>query len=305
MCPGDVLYIPRGHMHNASTVVFDRLKRKWKDWDNCPTYPEGLVSADPLAGRIDKTPSMHLTLGITSDLTVEALLHFAMYDYFEDERGIFKNGMVIPPNTCSSRDNRQKATGYHVDWERVLRHSLAEVARREGSCDNPSYRGVPAGMRGECDNAVLRRLVPLLLLTNNEFDESGSSVTARVDRRIRTAALKKSYLRALDEFGSSASVGETAQFVRSHVLETCDCPDRAFDYPGYRKYEDAILCPDELGKASESEFSDLLHDFIQYARDDFSRALRRMNLEGQKVRAAARERQQMDLERVDQGSLLL
>ena len=35
MCPGDVLYIPRGHLHNASTVEFDNLNRKWKDWDDC------------------------------------------------------------------------------------------------------------------------------------------------------------------------------------------------------------------------------------------------------------------------------
>jgi len=58
LCPGDVLYIPRGHIHNASTVLFDNLSestRKDNDrggeisLDNCPSYPNNDVLANRLA----------------------------------------------------------------------------------------------------------------------------------------------------------------------------------------------------------------------------------------------------------------
>jgi hypothetical protein len=77
LCPGDVLYIPRGHIHNAPAIVFDnrrgattpasslpaglssessssdcesrvmmrrrrRWRRRWLDLDNCPSYPKGM-----------------------------------------------------------------------------------------------------------------------------------------------------------------------------------------------------------------------------------------------------------------------
>ena len=101
LCPGDVLYIPRGHMHNASTIDFPNLQRKWNH-DTCPDYPNHLEEAAPLASALNE-PSMHLTFSINSEESVENLIHYALHKYFaSDGRGYHKNDIVIPAKTCPS-----------------------------------------------------------------------------------------------------------------------------------------------------------------------------------------------------------
>eukprot|EP00956_Cyclotella_meneghiniana_P010280 scaffold14195_cov65-Cyclotella_meneghiniana.AAC.5 len=60
LCPGDSLYIPRGFIHNASTVDFDQLNNE--PMNDC-SYPEGLISSQSLIDRLSG-PSLHLTFGL-------------------------------------------------------------------------------------------------------------------------------------------------------------------------------------------------------------------------------------------------
>ena len=70
--PGDVLYIPRGFLHNASTVSND--------------YIFGHMDAMPIQQEQTFLPSMHLTFGIEHlcDTTVEALVHIALEEYWKN-----------------------------------------------------------------------------------------------------------------------------------------------------------------------------------------------------------------------------
>ena len=71
-----------------------------------------------------------------------------------------KNSVVILSGTCSSPDLDQKSMNYDVGWSSILHHSLAEVARREHDCDNPSYRDMDVkDLVREC-NSILRQSVP-------------------------------------------------------------------------------------------------------------------------------------------------
>ncbi len=74
LCPGDVLYIPRGTMHHAITVEYSQLKRKWREWDECPSYPESMGN---MAGVL-KLPSLHMTFALAGGTTVESLLHISL-----------------------------------------------------------------------------------------------------------------------------------------------------------------------------------------------------------------------------------
>ena len=109
LCPGDILYIPRGYVHNASTIEFDKLPGNGSnggggrlDLNDCPSYPKEAPSAEHLAAHMDG-PSLHITFGLlqSNDATIETLLHFALDSYFDGKDKI----VAIPANTaCPSSD---------------------------------------------------------------------------------------------------------------------------------------------------------------------------------------------------------
>mmetsp|Transcript_47001 Transcript_47001/g.98577 ORF Transcript_47001/g.98577 Transcript_47001/m.98577 type:complete len:544 (+) Transcript_47001:81-1712(+) len=260
LCPGDVLYIPRGHMHNASTIAFNQQKRKWADWDDCPSNSKDLSEMHSLPMSLN-APSLHLTFGLDPTFTVEALLHHALRAYFESVSTV-ENNVAISAMRCSNTAQIAVGNGYDVEWQTILHHALAELSRRENDCDAPSYRGIDNPR--QCDgNVLLRKTVPLLLLTNNKLVEKSLDVKRQVDMRI----LKKAYIAALDFFESFASLPKTLDFVELHVLQPiCDhCPDLAFSYPGYQQNQHGILCPSELNSLAEAEFEGILQNSVQFA----------------------------------------
>jgi len=287
LCPGDVLYIPRGHMHNASTVDFPNLRRSWVDYDTCPDYPSHLEEAAPLASALDE-PSMHLTFSINSEESVENLIHYALHEYFaSDGRGYHKNDIVIPANTCPSQT--QEAMSHDVRINSVLHHALAAVANRPNDCDNPSYRGIPANKsRREC-GATLRKLVPFLLLENNELRDIKTLSTERqVDLRI----LKNEYLKALDFFSNLANITDTITFIESLLKN--DIPTQGAE---------RIACPDALYSLSASDFSEILDDFIRYAKSNFYETYKHMNKDGKVAREVKSQSVKESLQKVGQGGV--
>ena len=166
LCPGDVLYIPRGYMHHATTVEYSHLKRKWRDWDECPSYPD--------SQSVLKLPSLHMTFALAGGNTVESLLHISLWAWFQDEDLGKKDSVVISAGTCSNI--AKKRVHYDVRIRTVLHHAVAEVARRDGN------------------SAILRQMVPLLLLSNNDIRDAKSLSDAKqADMR----AVKQAYLEAL------------------------------------------------------------------------------------------------------------
>ena len=92
--PGDVLYIPRGHLHNATTTL-------------------------------DGTHhSLHLTFGIEYryDTTYEALLHYALHLYQDEHDNMYTKDAVISRSSCL---RRRKLT-----WVKLLHYSFSELARQ-------------------------------------------------------------------------------------------------------------------------------------------------------------------------------
>ncbi|KAL7540884.1 hypothetical protein ACHAXR_010456 [Thalassiosira sp. AJA248-18] len=301
LCPGDVLYIPRGHIHNASTVIFDNLESESSDGginlDSCPSYPEGFESAELLSNRLDG-PSLHLTFGLLqgNDATIESLLHHALDAFFANVGSSSAHKRVaIPAKDCFSPD--QTTVDHDIEWKSIYHRSLAEVARRAHICDGPSNQGTSKHVR--CDGTViLRQSVPLLLLKNNKLNERTEDIESTPTQQYSN--LKETYLLALDTFTSSASITSTIDFIQSHLIFRPSDDELIFHYHGYSE-KDVILCPHTMTTLDQDEFTQLLQSFKQFATVNFYRALEDMNIWAGRRREEDRQHQQTDLELVGQG----
>ena len=281
LCPGDVLYIPRGHIHNASTVLNDNeALGNSEPLDNCPSsYP-----TEEMATLLNwNGPSLHLTFGIEQSCegTLEALLHHALRLHFDDNRAF--NTVAISAKSCYSRN--QAASTHDIRWEAVLHHALAAVARERHVCDFPSFHGISAKLKDCKGSASLRRSLPLGL-----SEQSDS---------MQYSQLKKAFLHALDVFISSASITATAAFVQTLQTPPTD-PELFFCFPGY-SFEHVVTCPDSLMSLNAREFKQVLTDFYDKASTNFHSALRYFDKFGSAIREKNRKQQLADLEMVAQA----
>lgn len=305
MCPGDVLYIPRGHIHNASTMIFDNMENEdgeqnGVDLNKCPSYPKDLAAAAHLANRLNG-PSLHLTFGLlqSNDATVETLLHHALDAYFASPGSSSTYDKVaISAKTCTNF--AQADIDYDIEWKSVMHLSLAEVARRQHACDTIiSKPGSTMKKPKRCNGgtAILRQSVPLLLLTNNNLKDDITDGEKSTQQQYSN--LKQTFLLALDMFGISASIPETIGFIQSHLFVPPSDEGLTFHYPGYSK-KDVVLCPDALKTLSGEMYTQLLKLFDQFAKENFHEVLKDMNRWGKEQREEVRQLQLLDLEMVGQ-----
>mmetsp|Transcript_14101 Transcript_14101/g.29648 ORF Transcript_14101/g.29648 Transcript_14101/m.29648 type:complete len:736 (-) Transcript_14101:124-2331(-) len=310
LCPGDVLYIPRGFIHNASTVDFDDFEAGSnggvEKWDVCPAYPSEshsnsdgnereIMMRQLLAGRLHG-PSLHVTFGIEQSCegTIESLLHHALHSYFSTSGE--EESVAIHAQSCKSQ--RLSQSRYDVTWKSVLHHTFAEIARRKHPCDNPSFHDTS---NVTCNGSVtLRRSMPLSLLSLNEFgvDEVEGGVS-----NPQYAALRRTFLTALEVVASLFDIHKTAKFIASHLLQPHSEGESTFCFPGYSD-RDVIHCPKKLLELSESmlsEYRNVVEKFLDYARINFDEALIRMNTHGKKMRRVDHDRQDLNLKFVGQG----
>mmetsp|Transcript_1674 Transcript_1674/g.2320 ORF Transcript_1674/g.2320 Transcript_1674/m.2320 type:complete len:573 (+) Transcript_1674:123-1841(+) len=279
LCPGDALYVPRGHIHNASTVLVDGDASN-EPLNKCPaSYPSAEIQQ--LLNWKGQS-SLHLTFGFEQSCegTLESLLHHALNLYFNDNRSF--NSIALPAETCSSRN--QAAKSHDIKWRAVLHHALATVARKRHPCDFPSFHGSDAKQKDCNGNASLRRSLPLGL--------SGKSES------VQYSNLKHAFLQALDIFVSSASIVATAEFVQSLQKPPAD-PELFFCFPEYT-VEDVVACSDALMLLREHEFNEVLMDFHEKASSNFHEALKVMDKFGNGMREMNRKQQLDDLKRVAQ-----
>lgn len=281
LCPGDALYIPRGHIHNASTVLNDSEALGTSGpLDDCPSsYP-----TEEMATLLNwNGPSLHLTFGIEQSCegTLEALLHHALHLYFDDNRAF--DTVAISAKSCYS--GSQAASTHDIKWEAVLHHALAAVARERHVCDFPSFHGTSAKLKDCKGSASLRRSLPLGL-----SEQSDS---------MQYSHLKEAFLDALDIFKSSASISATAAFVQTLQTPPTD-PELIFCFPGYSA-EHVVTCPDSLMSLNAREFKQVLTDFYDEASTNFHSALRYFDEFGNAFREKNRKQRLADLEMVAQA----
>jgi hypothetical protein len=91
--PGDALYIPRGHLHNATTTM-------------------------------NGGHSLHLTFGIQYGpaATYEALVHHTLELYKEDHNNEYIRNAAVSPHSCEH--------GHTLTWVKLLHYSISELARQ-------------------------------------------------------------------------------------------------------------------------------------------------------------------------------
>jgi len=147
--PGDVLYIPRGFIHNASTVSSDIHLPGIQDREN--------------GGK----PSLHLTFGLEHSCKsiMQSVLHEVISMFGMEYPTL---GIALRKRKCGNGGGANAAELMNVGWLDVLHYSLADVTR--GYCeladdddidDEPQsaacwLRGRVALFLGRGDERVLR-----------------------------------------------------------------------------------------------------------------------------------------------------
>jgi hypothetical protein len=265
LCPGDVLYIPRGFIHNASTVDFDELEDD--PYDKCD-HPSDLVLSRHLMDLVGG-PSLHLTFGLEQGCegTMEALLHHTIDAYFSS---IGTSNAIVA--SCNAT------------WKSILHYSLAEVARRKHQCDNALAR---ADM--ECNgSALLRRSVPLFIHDNKSDDDHLISL------------LKSNYHRVLETVSRLTDMMHTLNFVQSQVIQQSET-EMSVCFPDISS-DDAIACVDELlsHESLQHEYVQIVQKIMSYASANFDAISQRMILHRNYLREKSHREQQAMLENVGQ-----
>lgn len=316
LCPGDVLYIPRGHIHNASTVLFDDLfgqedekngdaSEVALDLDRCPDYPKDNPLAQVLQSRVIG-PSLHLTFGVGlgCEKTVESLLHHALNEFFAIAEnlpsGMTKDKVAIPSRTlCQGGEKRTK---YSLKWRAVMHHALAEVARRQHPCDGIMNPDSEHPENCNTGTTILRKSVPLLLLEDNKLlTGEHTQLPKQMEQQLKD--LEDTYLLAVNRFVTLASIPKMVDWILNLIKaqSNADSSDaKEFFYPGYAK-DDIIVCPELLKTLSDKTFVQLLQSFNKFATEDsFNKALKALNLRGKGRRDDIRRLQRANLEKYGQ-----
>ena len=292
LCPGDILYIPRGYLHNASTIDFEHLQESDEvkgqiDLDSCPLYPNGVL--DRRVG-----PSLHLTFGLleSNDATIETLLHYALDAYYESSDNSM-NEIAVSATTCSKLNSYGVTVDHDIRWSSVFHHIIAEVARREHTCDNilsSNQRSSSIDINCNEGNTILRKSVPLMLDDTSSDNESSEQYLN----------LKQTYLSGLDILVSSANLTKTATFIQTHLLKPPPDDDALiFHYPSYSE-QDVIICPNALNELPGDDFIHKMKSFIQYASEKFDEAYASLNNWGKQRRQDDRQQQRISLDTVGQ-----
>ena len=122
--PGDALYIPRGHLHNATTTS------------------EGARH------------SLHLTFGIHYgyETTFEALLHYALHIYKDEHDNKYIRDAAVSRSSCVHRGK--------LTWVKLLHYSMSELARRT-DCGGYGEYGKKSNDNDDNFICSMRESVPL------------------------------------------------------------------------------------------------------------------------------------------------
>jgi len=133
--PGDALYIPRGFMHNASTISPLTIEAQ---------YGGIFKYDDDFSNFLLGGPSLHLTVGleVAFEATYEAFVHHALAAWFASRDQDDEDAYITLASDCEGH----KSKG--VQWTTLLHLMVGDVTRRR-KCKS-----------GDQDVCILRRSVP-------------------------------------------------------------------------------------------------------------------------------------------------
>ena len=240
--PGDVLYIPRGFIHNASTVT---------------------TTADTTAGENasqkndrpwhSRQPSLHLTFGIEygCSTTYEALIHHAI-ELYDANSNKHRHGTAISSRKCPA------AQGRSIPWKDVVHFVVAEVSRRQEIC--PTTKVEP-------NSCILRKSAAIhphwKELTSSRRRPSPSSIAMAM----KDDAVKDTMLDALSAVLDMANPERTSRFVWR--LEAGEGESiRSFCHP-YIGPHSTVPCVEALAEVDATKLRSYLLGLRDYASQEF------------------------------------
>lgn len=249
LSPGDLLYIPRGYLHNATTPP-----------------PPSLNSNNIEKEEIMKMSSLHLTIGIEHGFfsTMEALLHHAL--------NLFVNG--VPQNDISV----VLLCGTQVSYNTLLHWAISDMTHRtncggfgEKDDDTTGKKWSQSEKQHIC---ALRRTVPfhpqVLQRLNGEINEQ----------------MKQQFIESLDIVALHVSTVNAVQFAQSKAQPIQVAKNRKsldaqpYTYPGmgtsdriqtlFAGCQNLQLTSDlALIRAHQESFRSFSRDFARYAQENF------------------------------------
>ena len=225
--PGDVLYIPRGFIHNASTIESSATLMSGVDH-------EGAVDGDDSLPAPGNAPSLHLTFGIEHgcQTTVEALLHHAIEYYYLNNHQHSSDddtNIAISRNDCPNPRGGGQQAQRDILWKDLLHFVVSDIARRDAACSkndesadsgfkstttHPFIRKLEESSIGGC---LLRRSVPSASYIEQQLLGDGIAIGDGVnsgDEVIREL-LKMAFDTILQTVASDAEGRETSSTAKS------------------------------------------------------------------------------------------
>merc|ERR1711982_110386 len=132
--PGDILYIPRGYIHNASTILLNNNEQNHGD------------------------PSIHLSFGIEhlSDTTWEGFIHYAFVQYYTNnhhKQFLSKEQIIISSNKYCNNNHIK------ITWNIFLHYAISALARLDVISNKHS--------KDYNKSYILRKSIPIHPIWNN------------------------------------------------------------------------------------------------------------------------------------------
>uniref|UniRef100_A0A7R9VM90 Bifunctional lysine-specific demethylase and histidyl-hydroxylase n=1 Tax=Pseudictyota dubia TaxID=2749911 RepID=A0A7R9VM90_9STRA len=319
--PGDAMYIPRGFLHNASTVGPDA----------------GLVNAlfngseadndgDDNDSTLWQEPSLHLTFGIehTCMTTYEALLQHAMHLFGNTEAG---KQVAVSSKKCGTEQD--------ILWHHMLTLAISDVARRgcggrrEGFEDIPPYlseswsatNGTASDSVGdmndkihgrddwERDSCLLRKSVPrsnpwrevmAFRQKQNEENEFESSMCDSNMGHDSIDPVRTNYNSSLAALRNLASPRALSSFLRRLRNMADEGTLASYCLPLLRDWV-ILSCPqDELDSVTADDMLAAMQKFVQFAEEKYDVVLQQFEGHLQEYRDQEWRKDDYDLRAIGQ-----
>lgn len=275
--PGDSLYIPRGFLHNASTVSENTM---FVSRDESNNYDVGTSSSyldNEHYERLSNEPSLHLTFGIEHDsgTIFGDLFSFAFSLFAHDESEKQKlynlNDLVIEKHQCTKRPNPD-SENQDVSWMLLFSYVMKEITRRH--CPN-SFRlnsSLDKSFLQEKNaiSCLLRKSIPLhpawkqlfvaqldhsetdctLVHDNDSNTKNHDNNNSCLDQNIQTFLMAT----IIPLYRTSLSLSKTLGFISKQIND----PENPLTF------SDVPICKSALTPQVKDIFGTIVNDFMDF-----------------------------------------
>ena len=255
MQPGDALYIPRGYMHNATTL------------------PSPSSSKHPL--------SLHLTFGIEHlyDTTMEALLHYSLNLFVQEESSSLPTSLAhsvaLSPESCNGKSSMTYSQFLHYSISEVIQWTNCGGFGEEESGGRLKERQSQPKSEKNDEICFFRRSIPLHpYMTKNIKEYSDSEI-------------EKQYIKSLYAVTQRINIQNTLQFIYNYNTMQSSSTGKlmgtqAYSFPGMTSnmYKCKPKSSQHLLSSStpitlstnQINFVKFIHEFHIYAKATFQKS---------------------------------